>query len=229
MIRGSILLIATALATANGSASALAGSSDVARTQRYIQANFTLVQAASTKLRVAEATLQTLRRKIGGECPKAAVESPQNVDSEQLSNEIIGAMVIAAYHTGVSAGANFVRVTEGLRWSNHKLTSTIQSYTGKLRVLSTLAAPNVCADVRAWVASGYRTLPASTVRFDQQFMPNWVAIGELPARLLTPYERPGETAVLRRTNQLEARLTDFEAGAGVEIWSQIMDTLVLQP
>ena len=159
----------------------------------------------------------------------AAAASPQNPDSTQLSNELIGAMVLSAYRTDVSAGTNFIRVAKGLRWSNHRLTNAIQSYVGKLKVLSTLAIPNVCADVRAWVAGDYRTLPASTVRFDQQFMPNWVAVGELPAQLLAPSERPDQQAVLRRTSQFEAQLTEFEAEDGVETWSRIMNTLVLLP
>ena len=141
---------------------------------------------------------------------------------------VIGAMVTSAYNTDVPAGRSFIRAAAGLRWSNHGLTSTVQSYVGKLKVLIGLAPPNVCADVRAWVASDYQTLPASTVRFDQQFMPNWVAIGELPSAL-APYERPSERAVLRRTNALEEQLTEFEAGDGVETWWNTMNALVLNP
>jgi hypothetical protein len=222
------VILTAGLALVCAPASALAGAGDVATTQKYIQANYTLVKAGSAKLGVARAALLAVRHRIEGECANVAANSPQNPDSTELSNEIIGAMVLAAFHTDVPAGENFIRAAGGLRWSNHALTSTVQSYVGNLRVLNKLAAPNVCADVRAWVASGYRTLPASTVRFDQEFMPNWVAIGELPARL-GPYERPSEKAVLRRTNQLEAQLTEFEAGDGVETWGQIMDALVLKP
>ena len=59
-------------------------------------------------------------------------------------------------------------------------------------------------------------------------MPNWVGLGELPD-LLKPYERPGDRAILRRTNQFEDRLTETEVHAGVETWEQSMNTLVLQP
>lgn len=229
MVRGPALLIATVLAAAIGPASALAGSGDAVRTQSYVQANYTLVQSASAHRGTAARALKALERRIGGECAMAAAASPQNPDSTQLSNELIGAMVLSAYRTDVSAGTNFINAVNGLRWSNHRLTNAIQSYVGKLKVLSTLAIPNVCADVRAWVAGDYRTLPASTVRFDQQFMPNWVAVGELPAQLLAPSERPDQQAVLRRTSQFEAQLTEFEAEDGVETWSRIMNTLVLQP
>jgi hypothetical protein len=228
MSRAPVLLVLSALAFAAAPACAVAASGAVASTERYIQANYTLVKAGSAKLGAARAALVGVRHRIEGECANVAANSPQNPDSTQLSNEIIGAMVITAYRTDVPAGENFIRAAQGLRWSNHALTSAVQAYVGHLRVLNKLAPPNVCADVRAWVSSGYRTLPASTVRFDQEFMPNWVAIGELPS-LLGPYERPSEKAVLRRTSQLEAQLTEFEAEDGVETWSQIMDALVLKP
>ncbi len=43
-----------------------------------------------------------------------------------------------------------------------------------------LSAPNVCAEVKAWAADGFHTLPASTVAFVAKFMPAWVALGYLP-------------------------------------------------
>jgi hypothetical protein len=228
MSKGLVLLLLAALALGAAPACAVAASGAVATTERYIQANYTLVKAGSAKLGAAKAALLGVRHRIEGECAKAAADSPQNSDSTALSNEIIGAIVIAAYRTDLPAGENFIRAAQGLRWSNHALTSTIQSYVDKLKVLNKLAPPNVCADVRAWVAGGYQTLPASTVRFDQEFMPNWVAIGELPG-LLGPYERASQKAVIRRTNQLESQLTEFEAEEGVETWGQIMDALVLSP
>jgi hypothetical protein len=223
-----VVLVAVALALLAAPASGLAASGDVAATQKYIQANYALVQAGSSKLGAARAALRSVQRRIEGECPGAAAASPQNPDSTQLSNELIGAMVTSAYHTDVPAGDRFIRATQGLRWSSRALTTTVQTYVGNLRVLNALATPNVCADVRAWVASKYQTLPASTTRFDQQFMPNWVAIGLVPGGL-SPFELSSQRAILRRTNALEDQLTEFEAGDGVETWWNLMNALVLNP
>jgi hypothetical protein len=228
MSRAPLLLLVAALACGATPACAFAASADVAMTERYVRADYTLVKAGTAKLGAAKAALLGVERRIESECPMAAANSPQNPDSTQLSNEIIGAIVIAAYRTDLPAGANFIRAAQGLRFSNHALTSTVQSYVSKLKVLNKLAPPNVCADVNAWVAGGYRALPASTVRFDQEFMPNWVAIGELPSGL-APYERASLRGVVRRTTQLEEQLTDFEAGTGVETWSHIMDGVVVKP
>jgi len=224
-----VIALAAVTALLAAPALAMAESPDAAATQKYIQANYALVQAGTSKLGAARGALRAVRRQIEGECPRAAAESPQNPDSTELSNEIIGAMVTNAYHTDVPAGQSFIRAAGGLRWSNRRLTSTVHSYVGKLKVLIALAPPNVCADIRAWVASGYQTLPATTVRFDQQFMPNWVAIGELPSGLLAPYERTAQRPLVKRTNALEEQLTEFEANDGVETWWNIMNALVLNP
>ena len=219
---------AAMLALAAMPAGALAASGDSAATGRYIQADYTLVRSAGAKIPVAEAAMRSLRARMTGECPRAAVASPQDPDSEQLSNELIGAIVLDAYHTDVPAGTSFVRAVRPLRWSSPTLTRAVHAYAAKLNVLTTLAPPDVCEDIGAWVASGYRTLPASTVRFDQQFMPNWVAIGELPSAL-TPFERSGERSMLHAAAGFESQLTETEANAGVETWEKLMNMLVLQP
>jgi len=228
MGRRAVPLLIASLALLAAPASSLATSSDVSATQKYIQANYALVQSGSSKLGAARAALRATQRRIEAECPRAAAESPQNADSTQLSNEVIGAMVTSAYHTDVPAGNRFIRATQGLRWSSRSLTSAVQSYVHSVKVLNALAPPNVCADVRAWVASGYQTLPATTVQFDQQFMPNWVAIGLLPGGL-SAFEQSSQRGIVRRTNALEDQLTEFEAGDGVETWGNIMNALVLNP
>jgi hypothetical protein len=228
-----VLLCASALALAcapaPAPASAPASSGNAASTQSYIQANYALVRAGTAKLGTVTVVLRNTRAQIERECANAALSSPQNPESTELSNEIIGAIVLAAYRTGIPAGNAYIRAAGGLRWSNPRLTSTISSYVAKLKVLRALAPPNVCADVRAWVSSGYQTLTASTVRFDQQFMPNWVAIGELPSQLLAPYLRANQRSLLARSGQLESQLTEFEANDGVNTWSAIMDALGVSP
>jgi len=229
MGKGIVLLVASALALIGAPAAALGASGNVASTEKYIQANFALVQTGTSKLGAARVAITAARRRIEGECSNAAARSPQNPESTELSNEIIGAIVLTAMHIDVPAGTRFIRAAGGLHWSNGKLTSAIRSYVGKLKVLSTLQPPNVCADVRAWVSSGYSTLTTSTIRFDKQFMPNWVALGETPTSLLSPFAGSAQKSLLRRTGQLESQLTEFEAIDGVNTWDSIMEALGLSP
>ena len=221
-------ILVTLVTVVLGPASALAGSGDVAATRVYIQANYRLVQAAASRIGPIEATLRGVRSQVRRECPRAAAGSPQNTDSEQLSNEVIGAMVTAAVHlVELPASLEFVRIADRLTWSDRALTRTVHGYVRKARGLVALAPPKLCSDVKSWAGSGFRTLPASTVIFAPRFMSLWIAPGELPAAL-TRYETTEERSLLRRTNHLEAKFTEMEARA-VETWGEIMDTLALLP
>jgi hypothetical protein len=200
---------------------------DLASTRAYIDADLALVRAARAHLRTAEAAPLKILAQVRRECPGAAAQSPQDAQSTQMSNEVIGAMVLSAYHLDVPALETFVRRTAHLPWSDARLRRQVRAYAAKLRVLARLAPPRLCADVEAWVAGGYRALPASTVAFDRRFMPAWVAIGMLPARL-PAYETARERGALSRTKAIEVQITDAEARA-VEQWGDIMNELGLQP
>ncbi|HEY2570699.1 MAG TPA: hypothetical protein VGI27_04465 [Solirubrobacteraceae bacterium] len=225
------LLLPTLAATAilaGTPAVALAGSSDVAATRAYIQADYTLVRTAKVNLKTSEAALQRLRRRIAADCPKAATGSPQDTDSEQLSNELVGAMTIAAIGPDVRAVAAFASTVERLHWSNSTLTRKVHSYATRLRTLSVLPAPDVCADVKAWTASRYQRLPASAVRFNSRYYKVEVAVGEVPAKLLAPSEQADERPTLAHAERIEGQLSEAEANA-VYTWGHIMESLALNP
>jgi hypothetical protein len=220
--------LAMTLILAATSGPALAGSGDMAATRAYIQADYTLVRTARVNLATSEGDLQKLRRQIKAECPKAAAGSPQDTDSEQLSNELVGAMTIAAIQPDVKAVAAFAATVERLRWGNRQLMHKVRSYAGRLKTLSMLPAPNMCADIKAWVASDYRTLPASNISFDDRYYKVEVAVGEVPAKLLAPSELPDERPVLAHAERIEGQLTEAEANA-VYTWGHIMESLGLNP
>lgn len=228
-VRLALALLVALLVVALTPVSALAGQADVAATREYIQVNYRLVQAAVSKIGPIEATLRDVRSKIGRECPMAAAGSPQDPDSEQLSNEVIGAMVTAAVHlVEVPASLRFVRLAGQLTWSDGAITRAVHAYVSKAKALVVLAQPKLCSDIESWAASGFKTLPASTASFAPRFMSIWIAPGELPASLAR-YETAEERPLLRRTHQLEQKFSEMEARAGVETWTEIMNTLRLQP
>ncbi|HEY4451249.1 MAG TPA: hypothetical protein VGN13_06610 [Solirubrobacteraceae bacterium] len=206
---------------------AAASATDVASTRAYIAADLALVQTARVHLRQAEAAPLGILARVRRECPAAAAGSPQDPESTQMSNEVIGAMVLSAYHLDVPALEQFVREVARLPWSDAGLGRAVRGYAANLRVLAGLAPPSLCADVRAWVGGGYRRLPASTIAFDRRFMPAWVSIGMLPGRL-SRYETAQERGALARTVAIEVQITDAEARA-VEPWGDIMNELGLEP
>ena len=106
-------------------------------------------------------------------------------------------------------------------------TNAVHSYVSKLKTIVSLPEPHLCADVRSWAATGFTKLPASTVSFVASFMPSWVALGELPGGL-TRFEGPAERGLIRRSNQRESQLTEFEAQA-VETYALVMNALGVNP
>jgi hypothetical protein len=221
-----ILLAALALAAAPPVA--LAKSGNAAATRAYIRANYALVRAARSNLAAGETALKSLAGQVAAQCPLAAAGSLENHESEQLSNEVAGALTVVAYRPDAAAMAAFAHAVKGLRWSSRTLTRTVRTYAAQLEGLSTLATPNVCGDVQAWAAADFHVLPASTVQFDQRYYAEDIEAEEVPLRLLAPYESAGEASLARRTKQLEAPLAEAEANA-VADYTRILNALELQP
>jgi hypothetical protein len=217
---------AAALASSHRPARARGGSPDSAATRAYVKANYTLVSVARANLAAAQAAITSLGATVAGECPLVAVDAPQNHEAEQLSNEVVGALEVAAYQPDKTSMVAFAHTIRGLHWSNRRLTHMVDTYATKLEGFATLAAPNICADVKAWAATGYSTLPASTVAFDKGFYAYGIEAEEVSLRLLRPYESATEASLLRQTKRLEEPLAEFEAEA-VSDYSEILDSLKL--
>jgi hypothetical protein len=225
-VRVPVALLAVVGAFASSGSPALA-SSNTSSTQAYVQDNYALVRVARTHLASAEAGPLHVLAQVRAECPKAGAGSPQNPDSTQMSDEVIAAMVVSAYKPDLSAIRAFIGAAGALSWGNHGLRSAVHTYVGELKTILSLPTPNLCGDVKAWAASGYTTLPASTVTLVAKFMPAWVALGYLPAQLAS-YESSSARTLARRSLPLEEQLTEGEARA-VEHWGAIMDALELWP
>jgi hypothetical protein len=226
LIRRWALLTSTAV-LALTPAGAFADQADVATTRSYIKVDHRLVQEAVAKIPAIHATLQHVLVQLRGECPTAAAGSPENADSEELSNEVVGMMVTAAVHDALPFPHEYLSVAGRLAWSNSTITRGVRAYVAKVRVLESLRQPDICADIRSWAASGFATLPSTTLAFTPRFMSAWVSPGELPGAL-SAYETPDERALAHRTQGLEARFSEFEARE-VETWGEFMNALGLWP
>jgi hypothetical protein len=224
-----VTLVAASLAVGlgGGPLAASAAASNSSATSAYIAANYSLVGTARSYLRRAEAAPLKVLAQVTRECPLVGEASPEDPQSTQLSDEVIGAMVLSAYHLNVPGLRTFIARVKNLRWSNPRLTGAVRAYAAKLQVLAGLAPPHLCADIRAWKLTGFQSLPPTTVSFDAKFLPAWVAIGELP-RALKAYETSAEASLLARSNTIEGELTEGEARA-VESWGKIMNELEIQP
>ena len=221
-----IVLAAAAAISAAVPAGASAASGDHAATRAYVQADYRLIRAATSKLRSGEAALHGILAAVSRECPMVAVRAPNDAQATELENEVIGAMATTLIALDRPAGTAFISATRHLTWSDRKLTRAVRRYVGDVRTLLSLPRPHVCADFESWAASGFTTLTSATLTFTPRFLHAWVVVGNLPpalARSATPDERP----LFARTRRLEQEFADFEARE-VETYGQIIRVLGLR-
>lgn len=199
---------------------------DRAATRVYIDANYQLVRAARANLGTAESAIRGLVSRTVGECPGAGEGSSTTQAASEVSEEIVGTLVAVAYRPDAGAIRRFVATVAPLRWSSRRLTRSVRVYLRKLANLSVLAPAEICEDVKAWAAGGFKAAPEGTTRFNKLYLAADIEAEEVPLALLRPYETRREAALLRRTQGLEAPLAQAEAD-GVERWMEIMRGLAL--
>ncbi len=226
MMRRWVLATVAACALALAAASQAWGS-DASATAAYLRANYALVAAGHAHLGASIAGYKGVLAKVRSQCPHAGQGSPQNPMSTELSNEVIGAMVLSAGKPDRPAIATYLHAVKGLRWSSGAVTGAVSRYATMLGKLYGLQVPDLCGDVRAWAAAGYKTLPASTLSFDKVFYPNWVALGLIPAGI-AHFESSQDRTFARNAGRFEYQLTNVEAEA-VETWGDVMDALEIWP
>jgi hypothetical protein len=207
-------------------AAAGAAPRDIAATHAYIQANYALARAVDARIASTQAGILNRTEQFGRECGNAGAGSPQDEEAQKLSYEAAGALWAVSFGANVQQIRTFARAVKPLRWSNPKLTRIAQSYAQGLLGLATLKTPDLCADVRTWSASGFHTVPASTLRFDGRV--EGLEPRTIPPRLLAPFESPADRGALTRTTHLESELEANEFEVGFDDWTSLLNVLGLK-
>jgi hypothetical protein len=218
-------MILTMLVFGVAPATALGTPQDIASTHAYIRANYALNRATQAKVKVAQASIEATIRKLGQECPKLGVGSPQNEESQRLSYEVVVALWSASYATDAAPIRKFAQAARHLHWSNPKLTYMTQRYAADLQDLASLQMPNVCGDVTAWKESGFKTVPATSIQLDRRV--EAIEPKAIPPSLLAPYEQPADKAILATTTRIEGQLQQIETMEGFDDWDQALETVGL--
>jgi hypothetical protein len=222
----STIIIAVLAIAALMPAQTLAVPSNSTSTHTYIQANFALARQAVARIGATQAGVVRFRQRLSHECGQVGAGSPQSEDAQKLGLEAAGALWSLSFGSDAKAIHAFVGAVEPLRWSSSKLTAIAHGYAKSLGELATLPTPHLCGDVRAWSASGFQTIPASTIDFDRRVEAT-EGHSSIPPRLLTPYVQPADRGILERTTQLEAKLEHTEFETGFDDWASLLDTLAL--
>jgi hypothetical protein len=217
-----LLLAATSLLamTASPAASlptALAAGkpTDAKATSSYLRAANAFFGTAIANLHRGALAVEALQRQVTRECPAVAsgaaehVAGPSMVNIQtEVRNEAEEAVLLALIGPDLAAYRAFGSRLARLHWRNHRLTVLVHGFGQAEDEIGMIRAPQLCGDLKEWVASGYAKLPAGTPRFLEQFA---VAHGgsraqEQIERMLRPYEgaraRSLDTRVKRAREQL---------------------------
>ncbi len=173
----------TTLFAAVTAPAASAPSSDRAATDAYVGAAYHYEQAALANVPGVRAAVEGLASRLASECPGVLRDGPpepppgtpfarrvgESKREDEQQSELEGELSETVRLTLVQADRQplleFAAATRSLQWTNPTLTQAIDAQATGLEAELALALPNVCADMQAWVASGYRTLTAATHEF----------------------------------------------------------------
>ncbi|MGA7704060.1 MAG: hypothetical protein WB998_04100 [Solirubrobacteraceae bacterium] len=205
--------------------SAAASGGDVASTHAYLEANYAVLHSVVSGWPSDEAKIRALDRKIQGECPLAGAGSPQNEEAQKLSTEVVGALWATVYDANAKAIQRFAKAVGSLHWSNAKIDRGVRHYTQGLREMMTLRVPDLCQDVRAWSATGFKAAPASSDQFDHRV--EAIEVTEPSQRLMAPYERTSDRSLAARVAHLATRYSELEFSRGQSDWNELLETLAL--
>lgn len=221
--RYAILLTALTLVLAPGQA--LASPQDIASTHAFLVAGHTALQATVSKWSAVERGIHRMERKFSAECRHVGEGSPQNEEEQKMSYEVAGALWASGYHTDAGIVRRFWGAVKGLRWSNPVITRRAHTFAHSMIEMTKISVPDLCGDVRAWAATGFTSIPASTVRYDKHVEAIEV---KLPSpKLIRPFVHGSDSALLSQDLRLYHRFEELEVGNGFEDWDNLLEILSL--
>jgi hypothetical protein len=206
---------------------AMASSQDVAATHKAIVAGYALARAGVATINVAQSKIESFNRKLARECPGVGSGTPETEASQPMSYEVAVALWSIAYGSAAGPIKTFARAVSPLRWTNARINRVAHTLIASLTGLATIPLPDLCADVRAWTASGFTTIPRQVVALDRRVEP--LELPEIPWRLVAPYVRGGDAGLVAYIKRAERKIAEAEFVLGQNDWYQVLGTLGLPP
>lgn len=219
------LVVAAVLALGIAPAGAQASAKDIASTHAYAAAAYVALHEVVTKWSVVETAVHRLDAKFRAECPRVGAGSPQTEEEQLLSTEVGGALWATGYRSEEKVVQRFAKAVGSLTWSNPAITRAAHKFVKGMHEMTLLAIPDLCGDVRAWTASGYKTMPAEVAQYDRHV--EAIEVKEVPRKLLLPYAQPSDRSLIATDEQLNTRFGELEFERGQDDWDNLLEVLAL--
>jgi hypothetical protein len=205
------LISALVMSALMGAAPAVAAirPGDAAATHAYLLAKLKLRREGASSGEAGLNAIRGLATQLQAECPGILAGTPlagpeggpTRADSE-LAQEISDDAFGASERLEHTSDVRFYMKVRRLRWSNPKLTKLLHDLALESVRQTGIPAPDLCADIRFWVASGYSAVSASTVREVHDI--------EVASSTATIESEPGEKNLFDSEAVVEHRLRRYE-------------------
>jgi hypothetical protein len=240
MVVVAVALAVVAVATIVDAASSGPSStkSDSFSTGVYLQTRYSLEQASDANLLAARTAVDAFVAHVSVVCPDVLRDAPPergvvqgNQGEVRSSNrsllllEIVTAVEVALRGPSDTTIGSFADTVKQLRWSNRELTNVVHSFGSVEAARLKRRVPDLCQNMKAWVASGYKQVLANAEATEPSVEVPSVQLSNAlsglgcatwyPERsilqLLVRYRDPSEALTSKRVEQLEAKVSAAES------------------
>lgn len=225
-----VVALIAAMAFLAPSALARVSTSDAAATHAYLKAVIALNHASGEAAPAGIKAIEALATQVQSECPDVLAGAPPHVKGEKTNKsrseaveEIAAATFGVAEHLEHPAHSRFASAVKRLHWSNPRLTRLLRSLAREQADQSAIPAPELCPDMKFWVASGFTATSTGThgllhrlqvvssitqIEVEPHEPPgNAFNLTALVAYRLKPYEDQRDRALARKALPPESSLT----------------------
>jgi hypothetical protein len=195
------------------SASVSVSSTDASATHSYLHIVSAQTRAEVKGLHVGIVAIEAFAKTLQVKCPGVLASEPKLSPDEKpsssavmIAEEELSASTGVAEQTEYKRRRAFVRAVSPLRWSDRALTRLVHSYALGELAQAKLYTPDLCADVRAWVNSGYKSVSPGTESYLRRvaaLSKRTSGVKEVIMRKLKRYESPADKRVAKQTAKLE--------------------------
>jgi len=231
----SVLLAGVAIAVI--AAPAVASSLDLASTKKFIAAETRSVAAAVAKHGAEEAGANAFIKHIESRCRGAlpgylrtGTASQQRIWEAFIFGEGSSELALGWIRPLRPDVAAEARELQRLRWSRPAITHPVAAIARTDRAMLALKPPDICDQVRASAADGFKALPPATSRFlrvagvafpDSDSLPSTVELLSMMKSFFTPSERPA----IKQLHNLERRLDRLNGLFLLHAWVRMAEAL----
>jgi hypothetical protein len=142
---------------------------DVVATRQYIDARSEFERTTASILPAMRESSEALVTKSTDGCSGVVQLAPHNGGFDVVSVEATRAPPAVMREANRAAIKEFAKTIATLKWSGDpQLTLLIHNLATEAEAATKVGAPDLCGDLKQWSRSQYRTIPTSTLRFNQR-------------------------------------------------------------